>query len=101
MLGQGPYNKIIQSIIIYNQVTQAYFEIYLVGQGVNGKGYNSKLAMVKMCSTLPLLNKYALSKKFEVILQTPPVPQTPIWPVGKSKFGNLNFVFAMVKMYSQ
>ena len=31
-----------------------------------GKGFNSKLAMVKMCSTeippWPLLNKYALSK---------------------------------------
>ena len=63
--------------------------------------------MVKMCSTSPLLNKYALSKIFEVGLQTLPLPQTPyIWSMGKAKipgpkFENLKFVFAMVIKYSQ
>ena len=49
-----------------------------IGRGVNREGFNFKLAMVKTCSTWPLLNKYALQKKFEVGLQTPPLPQTPI-----------------------
>ena len=37
-----------------------------VGRGIDKKGFNFKLAMVKMFSTWPLLNKYALSKNFEV-----------------------------------
>ena len=32
----------------------------LLGRGVNREGFNFKLAMVKTCSTWPLLNKYAL-----------------------------------------
>ena len=48
-----------------------------IGRGINRKGFNFKLAMVKTCSTWPLLNKYPLWKNFEVGLQTPPSPQTP------------------------
>ena len=33
---------------------------YALGRGVNREGFNFKLAMVKMCFTWPLLNKYAL-----------------------------------------
>ena len=32
----------------------------LLGRGVNREGFNFKVAMVKTCSTWPLLNKYAL-----------------------------------------
>ena len=32
----------------------------VLGRGLNREGFNFKLAMVKTCSTLPLLNKYAL-----------------------------------------
>ena len=38
-------------------------------------------------------------KKFEVGLQTPPLPQTPYIAYGKGqKLKNLNIGFAMVKM---
>ena len=50
---------------------------YILGRGVNREGFNFKLAMVKTCSTWAFLNKYALQKKIEVGLQTPPSPQTP------------------------
>ena len=46
-----------------------------LGRGVNGEGFHFKLAMVKTCSTWPLLNKYALWKKNWG--GTPPLPQTP------------------------
>ena len=77
--------------------------VYTVGRGVNREGFNFKLAMVKTCSTWPLLNKYALKIFFfEVGLQTPPSPQTPyISPWESPKIENLNIVFAMVKMHSQ
>ena len=43
---------------------------------MNREGFNFELAMVKACSTWPLLNKYALQKKrkrkIEVGLRTPP-----------------------------
>ena len=75
---------------------------YALGQGVNRQGFNFKLAMVKMCSAWPLLNKYARQKNFEVGLQIPPSPQTPYIAYGKGKkIENVNFVFAMVKMHSQ
>ena len=71
-----------------------------VGQGVKREGFHFLLAMVKMCSTWPLLNKYALKKekKNEVGLQTPPLPQTPYIAYGKGK--NFKFILAMAKMYS-
>ena len=34
--------------------------LWLIGRGVNREGFNFKLAVVKTCSTWPLLNKYAL-----------------------------------------
>ena len=58
---------------------------YGLGRGINVEGFKSKLTMVKMCSTWSLLNKYALWKKFEVGLQTPPLPQTPYRAYGKGQ----------------
>ena len=76
---------------------------YTIGRGVNREVRNFKLAMVRECSTWPLLNRYALWKNVEVGLQTPPSPQTPyiagLWE--RPKIENLNFVFGMVKMHSQ
>ena len=63
----------------------------LLGRGVNREGFNFKLAMVKMCSTWPLLKKYAIWKNFEVGLQTPPSPQTPYIVYEKGK--NWKFEF--------
>ena len=56
--------------------------------GVIVKGFNSKLAMVKMYSTGPLLNKCILSKKIKMGLQTPLLPQTLTMAYGKGQ--NLN-----------
>ena len=48
-----------------------------VGQGIDREGFNFKLAIVKTCSSWPLLNKYALEKrKNEVGLWTPTLLQT-------------------------
>ena len=49
--------------------------------------------MVKLCSTWPLLNKYALWKNFEVGLQTPPLPQTPYIANGEGKNWKSEFYF--------
>ena len=38
----------------------SYVKTRLLVRGVNREGFNFKLARVKMCSTWPLLNKYAL-----------------------------------------
>ena len=45
-----------------------------IGRGINKEGLNFKLATVKTRSTWPHLNKYALSKNFEVGRQTPSSP---------------------------
>ena len=39
-----------------------YFQIFTcaVEQGVNREDFNFKFAMIKTCTTWPLLNKYAL-----------------------------------------
>ena len=57
-----------------------------IGRGINREGINFELAMVKTCSTWPLLNKYAL-KKIEAGPQTPPLPQPPM---EKAKIEILN-----------
>ena len=78
--------------------------MYALGRGINKEGFNFKLAMVKTCSTWPLLNKYALQKKFEVGLQSsdPTVTSDSLHSLWeRQKIENLNFVFAMVKMHSQ
>ena len=43
------------------------------------------MAMVKMCSTWPLMNKCVLLKDFEVGLQTPRPPQTSYIAYGKGQ----------------
>ena len=67
--------------------------ICLIGRGINGEGFNFKLAMVKMCSTWPLLNKYTLSKKFEVDLQTPPLSLTACMAYGKGQKLKIRILF--------
>ena len=71
----------IEILVLQNRV----FQGFSVGQGVNGKGFNFTLAMVKMCSPWPLLNKYTLSKIFEVGLQIPPLPQPSYMAYGKGQ----------------
>ena len=59
---------------------------WIVGQGVNGEGFNFKLGMVKMYSTWPLMNKYTLSKKIWSGSSDPTVSSDPLtWPMGKAK----------------
>ena len=72
-----------------------------VGQGVHKEGFNFKLAVVKMCSFLPLFSKYALSKEFSCESSDHTVASEPLYDLWKRpKIENLNFAFAMVNMYS-
>ena len=79
------------------KLSNIYIYIYILGQGVNWEGFNLKLAVVKMCSTWPLLNKYTIWNILEEGLQTPPLPKTPCIAYENE---NLNFIFTLVKMYS-
>ena len=65
--------------------------------------------MVKTCSIWPLFNKMPFKIKIEVSLRTTPLPQNPyndnraynslgLWEGQENK--NLNFISAVVKMYS-
>ena len=74
-------------------------KIWTLGRGINREDFDFKLAIFLTCSTWPLLNKNALKNK--VGLQTPPLPRTPCIAYGKGqKIENFNFIFAVVKMYS-
>ena len=76
----------VEEMVAHNLVFGAeVIKACAIGRGINKKGFNSKLAMVKMCSTWPFLNKYALWKNFEVGLQTAPLPQTPYIAYGKDQ----------------
>ena len=84
----------IWGLVTHRKIMVCYVsDQYLLGRGINGEGFNSKLAMVKMCSTWPLLNKYALSKIFEVGLQTPPLPQTAYRAYGKGQNLKIRILF--------
>ena len=45
------------------------WDLYVVGRGVNGEGFDFKLAMVKMCSTWTPLEQNTISKNFEWIFR--------------------------------
>ena len=69
-----------------------------LGRGVNKKGF--KLAMVKMCSTWPLLNKYALSKILKWVFRPHHYLRPPIYRLysrhialaRRTKIGNLQYL---------
>ena len=82
------------------QLLQACYVYCTIGRGKNREGFNFKLAMVKTCSTWPLLNKYTLWKKIWSGSSDSTITADPIWPVEKEKIENLNLILAMVKMYS-
>ena len=70
------------------------------GRGINREGFNFKLDMVKMCSTWPLLNKYALWKFVEVGLQTDTtVISDPYSAFGKSKILKIWILFLQWSEY--
>ena len=72
-------------------MNKTFFLHYPLGRGINGEGFNSKLAMVKMCSTWSLLNKYVLSKKLSG--SSDQLPYTPIGPMGKDNIWKSEFCF--------
>ena len=51
---------------------------WTIGRGINGDGFNSKLAMVKVCSTWPLVNKNDHSKKIWSGSSDPTVTSDPL-----------------------
>ena len=52
-----------------NPLRQCVSMSWAIGRGVNREGFNFKLAMVKTCSTWPLLNKYALQKILNLVFR--------------------------------
>ena len=80
---------------------QSSYAMCTLGWGVNEEGFNSNLAMVKMCSIWPLLNKCPFKKIWRGSSDPTITSDTPSGQKERPKFENLNFVFAIVKIYSQ
>ena len=58
-----------------------FFLAYTLGRGINREGFYSKLALVKICSTWPLLDKYVLSKNLKWVFRPHRYLRSPMWPM--------------------
>ena len=86
------FSQILVWLVLGCVIFYEKYEKYLLGRGVNREGFNFKLAMVKTCSTWPLLNKYAL-KKIWSGSSDPTFTSDPLYSLWKRQKLNIWILF--------